>query len=110
MFRARREEYGDASIGYVQVKRVGNLCTVKSKVCPEHRIRAAQYNVVLEVDEVVKKVKNVQCFSCVAGEGNILYDSLNMLKTNANSKVVVNMLWSCLCGFTEEVKNQLLLK
>ncbi|CAK1547284.1 unnamed protein product [Leptosia nina] len=31
-----RASYGDDAVSYVQVKREGNLCTIKAKICPEH--------------------------------------------------------------------------
>ena len=37
--RSSRESYGDNAVGYVQVKRNGNVCTVKASVTPEHNVR-----------------------------------------------------------------------
>nr|CAI5831835.1 unnamed protein product [Callosobruchus analis] len=36
---ADRENYGDADVGYVQLKREGHVCLVKAKICPEHKVR-----------------------------------------------------------------------
>ncbi|GBP23012.1 Beta-1,3-galactosyltransferase 6 [Eumeta japonica] len=35
--RSSRESYGDDAVGYVQLKRESNICTVKCRVCPEHK-------------------------------------------------------------------------
>ncbi|RVE43633.1 hypothetical protein evm_011717 [Chilo suppressalis] len=37
-FSSTRESYGHNAIGYVQIKRDGELCTVKSRVTPEHKL------------------------------------------------------------------------
>ncbi|KAL0859607.1 hypothetical protein ABMA27_010738 [Loxostege sticticalis] len=54
-----RPSYGDDAISYVQLKREGNICTVKCKICPEHKI----------VDEDEEKVTSIQCHDCVAVQG-----------------------------------------
>jgi hypothetical protein len=40
LFRLTRENYGDAAIGYVELKREASKCVVKRRICPEHRVRA----------------------------------------------------------------------
>ncbi|CAH1995927.1 unnamed protein product [Acanthoscelides obtectus] len=35
-----RESYGDDAIGYVQLHREHGLCTLKCKMCPEHKVRS----------------------------------------------------------------------
>lgn len=42
-----RDSYGDDAVSYVQVKREGKLCTVKCKICPEHKVHAKLYNCTL---------------------------------------------------------------
>jgi hypothetical protein len=37
--RSGRSGYGDDAIGYVGVKRVGNICYVKAEITSEHNIR-----------------------------------------------------------------------
>ncbi|XP_047543251.1 uncharacterized protein LOC125075585 [Vanessa atalanta] len=64
-----RPSYGDDAISYVQLKREENVCTVKCKICPEHKVHAKLYAVTLIVDEDNEKVISVQCHDCVAGQG-----------------------------------------
>ncbi|KAF5282428.1 hypothetical protein FQA39_LY17543 [Lamprigera yunnana] len=56
-------------ISYVQLKREGKICTVKCKICPEHKVHAKLYGVTLTVDEDEEKVTSVQCHDCVAAQG-----------------------------------------
>ncbi|KAJ8670103.1 hypothetical protein QAD02_001362 [Eretmocerus hayati] len=64
-----RESYGDSAIGYVCLRRDGNICTVKGMVCPEHKLRDKDYQVTLKVDEKFGKVVKLQCIGCAASEG-----------------------------------------
>ncbi|KAF5271716.1 hypothetical protein FQA39_LY08039 [Lamprigera yunnana] len=64
-----RPSYGDDAISYVQLKREGKICTVKCKICPEHKVHAKLYGVTLTVDEDEEKVTSVQCHDCVAAQG-----------------------------------------
>ncbi|GBP79111.1 hypothetical protein EVAR_54471_1 [Eumeta japonica] len=64
-----RPSYGDDAISYVQLKREGNICTVKCKICPEHKVHAKLYAVTLIVDEEEEKVTSIQCHDCVAAQG-----------------------------------------
>ncbi|XP_063893189.1 uncharacterized protein LOC135117617 [Helicoverpa armigera] len=64
-----RPSYGDDAISYVQLKRDGNLCVVKSKICPEHKFHGKLYGVTLVVDEVNETVVSVDCHDCVASQG-----------------------------------------
>jgi len=68
-FRSARASYGDDAVSYVQLKREGNLCTVKAKICPEHKVHAKLYGVSLVVDEQEETVKSVECHDCVASQG-----------------------------------------
>ena len=68
-FRSLRASYGDDALSYVQLKRDGKLCTVKCKICPEHKIRAKLYAVTLVVDEEDYAIRSVQCHDCVASQG-----------------------------------------
>ncbi|GBP40286.1 hypothetical protein EVAR_83976_1 [Eumeta japonica] len=63
-----RPSYGDDAVSYVQLKRDGNLCIVKSKICPEHKVHAKLYAVTLIVDEVKEEVISVECHDCVASQ------------------------------------------
>ncbi|XP_011696468.1 PREDICTED: uncharacterized protein LOC105455110 [Wasmannia auropunctata] len=64
-----RINYGDSAVGYVQLKRDGNICIVQGKVCPEHRVNSKAYVVKILVDEDDKNVIEVQCQDCAASEG-----------------------------------------
>ncbi|XP_039302545.1 uncharacterized protein LOC105203324 [Solenopsis invicta] len=64
-----RESYGDAAVGYVQVKREGDLCIVKCRVCPEHRVRSKAYSTTLIINEATEKIIDVQCHDCAAATG-----------------------------------------
>ncbi|KAF5308208.1 hypothetical protein FQR65_LT06388 [Abscondita terminalis] len=66
---AGRENYGDAAVSYVQVKREGDICTVKAKMCPEHKIRSKNYNVILTINEDEDKLLHVTCIDCAASLG-----------------------------------------
>ncbi|GBL96060.1 hypothetical protein AVEN_104305-1 [Araneus ventricosus] len=45
--RSSRESYGDNAVGYVQVRRDGNLCTVKAKAAPEHSLPGCKHTIAL---------------------------------------------------------------
>ncbi|XP_030027860.2 uncharacterized protein LOC115445647 [Manduca sexta] len=64
-----RQSYGDDAIGYVQLRRDSNICTVKCKVCPEHRLRSKSYAATMVVDEEEGKIVSVQCHDCAASQG-----------------------------------------
>ncbi|KAF5294675.1 hypothetical protein FQA39_LY02807 [Lamprigera yunnana] len=69
LLRSSRPSYRDDAISYVQLKREGKICTVKCKICPEHKVHAKLYGVTLTVDEDEEKVTSVQCHDCVAAQG-----------------------------------------
>ena len=58
-FGRSRETYGDASIGYVCMKRDENLSILKASVCPEHKVRDKPYQVTLIINEVSSTVNTV---------------------------------------------------
>ncbi|XP_036141931.1 uncharacterized protein LOC118648772 isoform X2 [Monomorium pharaonis] len=67
--RSKREEYGDNAIGYVELKREGSICTVRGKICPEHKIRSKPYTVFLKIDEETEEIKEAVCHDCAASAG-----------------------------------------
>ncbi|KAL4704504.1 hypothetical protein ACJJTC_007623 [Scirpophaga incertulas] len=67
--RSARETYGDDAIGFVQVQRLGNICTVKAKIMPEHRIKSKAYCCTFTCDEKEETVLNVECHDCAAQKG-----------------------------------------
>lgn len=69
--RASRESYGDKAIGYVQLSRKNNICTIKGRVCPEHRVRSKAYLVTLTINEKSRKIQDIQCHDCAASAGNL---------------------------------------
>ncbi|KAJ8911565.1 hypothetical protein NQ315_007946 [Exocentrus adspersus] len=54
---------------YIQVKRHGTECTVKSKICPEHKVRSKNYSVSVQINEETEEVLNAKCHDCAASEG-----------------------------------------
>ncbi|XP_028170878.1 uncharacterized protein LOC114360375 [Ostrinia furnacalis] len=63
------ESYGDDAIGYVQLKRESKICTVKCKMCPEHKVRSKQYTVSAVIDEEKEEIISVLCQDCPAAAG-----------------------------------------
>ncbi|GBP80782.1 hypothetical protein EVAR_54227_1 [Eumeta japonica] len=65
----------DSVYGYLadtrshRLKRDGKICTVKGKICPEHKVHAKLYAITLVVDEEEEAVVSVQCHDCVASKG-----------------------------------------
>lgn len=68
-FSSSRESYGDNAIGYVIIKRTGDLCTVRARITPEHRVRNKNYNAEIVVDEKNLEVKDISCGDCNAADG-----------------------------------------
>ncbi|KAF9824869.1 hypothetical protein SFRURICE_001742 [Spodoptera frugiperda] len=64
-----RASYGDDAVSYVQLKRENKFCTVKCKICPEHKVHAKLYGCTLVVDEEDDIILSVQCQDCVASQG-----------------------------------------
>lgn len=53
----------------MQLKRDDKLCTVKCKICPEHKVHAKLYGCTLIVDEEEDIIISIQCHDCVASKG-----------------------------------------
>ncbi|CAD0207029.1 unnamed protein product [Chrysodeixis includens] len=64
-----RASYGDDAVSYVQLKRDANLCTVKCKICPEHKVHAKLYGCTMIIDEGDDVIVSVECDDCVASKG-----------------------------------------
>ena len=60
-----------AAVGYVQVKRDEDMCILKCKICPEHKVRAKYYNVIMNIDEKHNNITKLFCEDCVAATGII---------------------------------------
>ncbi|KAK5650155.1 hypothetical protein RI129_001184 [Pyrocoelia pectoralis] len=67
--RSGREDYGDSAVGYVQVKRDGDMCTVQGRICPEHKVRAKPYTVKCFLNEKDRLIEKVDCMDCAASAG-----------------------------------------
>ncbi|KAJ8966270.1 hypothetical protein NQ314_003638 [Rhamnusium bicolor] len=68
---ASRAGYGEDAIGYVQVKREQNVCTVKGRIVPEHKVHNKPYTVSAIFDEANDSILSCQCESCAASQGKI---------------------------------------
>ncbi|KAJ8678419.1 hypothetical protein QAD02_014206 [Eretmocerus hayati] len=66
--RSMRANYGDMAVGYVQLKRTGDTCTVEARICPEHKTNSKNYNVKVIIDEVDEKIEVSQCEDCAASQ------------------------------------------
>ena len=80
-FRSSRENYGDAAIGYVCLKRENAECTIQGRICPEHRVKQKDYTVILRIDEKNDKIKSFACLDCAAAAGSTFFHhSISLLK------------------------------
>ncbi|XP_030767493.1 uncharacterized protein LOC115891208 [Sitophilus oryzae] len=66
-----RESYGDNARGYVEFKKEGPLCSVKARICPEHKVRSKAYTIETVINEEEETFIDVCCKDCAAGEGII---------------------------------------
>ncbi|CAG9765926.1 unnamed protein product [Ceutorhynchus assimilis] len=67
--RSASEKYGDNAITYVQLKRADNICTVKAKITPEHRVRHVAYKLQAVINEEDEEVLSCECLDCPASAG-----------------------------------------
>jgi hypothetical protein len=68
-FRSTRENYGDAAIRYVELKREASKCVVKGRICPEHRIRSKAYTTEVMLDEDGENIITAFRKDCTASQG-----------------------------------------
>nr|CAH7754433.1 unnamed protein product [Callosobruchus chinensis] len=66
-----RESYGDAAMGWVQVKRNGTICTIKVKTTPVHNVKKKQYAVTSNINEQSGEVIDVECHHCTGEAKNL---------------------------------------
>lgn len=71
-YRSSKVSYGDNAVAYVQLKRNGDVCTVKAKITPEHKIHKKAYNVCAVINEREEEVVSCTCLDCPASEGMYL--------------------------------------
>ncbi|KAI4455472.1 hypothetical protein MML48_9g00002312 [Holotrichia oblita] len=83
---ASREQYGDAAVGYVQLKREQSLCILKCKVCPEHKVHAKQYNVELVINEETEFIERAECLDCAASESGCKHAVAFLMWTHRRSE------------------------
>ncbi|KAK4886933.1 hypothetical protein RN001_003204 [Aquatica leii] len=68
--KLHKENYGNSTIEYVELKREGYLCHVRGRVCPEYRLRSKPYTVECFVNEEDEKITKIGCEDCAASAGN----------------------------------------
>lgn len=56
-------------MGYVQLRRDAKLCTVKCKICLEHKVRRKPYSATMVVDEENGVIVSAECHDCAASQG-----------------------------------------
>lgn len=66
---ASREAYVDTAVGYVEVRRDGDLCIINCRVTPEHKIKAKLYRVTATINETEQKFVKMECNDCAASAG-----------------------------------------
>lgn len=54
------------------MQRKNNVCTIKGKVCPEHKLKNKPYELILIINERQEKILKLKCQDCAASEGIIL--------------------------------------
>lgn len=63
------EKYGENAIGYVEVAREGNVCTVNGRVTPEHKVTSSPYHVTVKINEISGNINFAECLDCAASLG-----------------------------------------
>ena len=61
-----KSEYGDDSIGRVQLYRSEEKCFLKAEICPEHRVSSSCYKLSCVVNERNKLIEDINCAGCEA--------------------------------------------
>jgi hypothetical protein len=58
-------------VGYVQIKRENDVCIVRARICPEHRVRNKPYLVVSQIKESDRgnSIISTRCMDCTASAG-----------------------------------------
>ncbi|RVE48496.1 hypothetical protein evm_006807 [Chilo suppressalis] len=86
-----RQSYGDDAIGYVQLRRDSDLCTIKCRVGPEHKVRSKSYAATMIVDEKEDKVVSVQCHDCAASTGGCKHSVAFLMWVHRRSEEPSNL-------------------
>lgn len=76
--RSTRTDYSDEAIGFVQVKREPqfNICHVKARITPEHRVKAKPYSVYCIINEDEEEIIKAICEDCAACQGEFLFSKI----------------------------------
>ncbi|KAF9799883.1 hypothetical protein SFRURICE_017118 [Spodoptera frugiperda] len=75
-----RASYGDDAVSYVQLKRENKFCTVKCKICPEHKVHA----------------NYMDCQDCVASQGGCKHAIAFLMWVHRRSENHHALLWSAI--------------
>ncbi|XP_041970172.1 uncharacterized protein LOC121726754 [Aricia agestis] len=67
--RSPGESHGDDAVGFVQLRRENELCTVMCRVCLEQEVHSKQYTVTVIVDEQYEEIESAQCPDCESSAG-----------------------------------------
>lgn len=71
-YRSASADYGDTAIGYVKLKRVNLMCTVKASITPQTSVNNSPYAVSVDVNEGDRSVSNASC-TCQASAGDFIF-------------------------------------
>ncbi|XP_053622229.1 uncharacterized protein LOC128681925 [Plodia interpunctella] len=103
---ASREAYVESAIGFVEIKCEGNLCTVKCRVTPEHKIKGKLYPVTAVIDENSEKILKLECTDCAASAGGckhaICFALWLIKRTDEPAVTSVTCYWTKLPGAVNE--------
>ncbi|XP_048484644.1 uncharacterized protein LOC125490211 [Plutella xylostella] len=92
-----RDGYVDTAVGYVEIKRDNNICSLKARITPEHKVRTKMYTVGIVIDENTEAIKQVTCDDCAASAGGckhgICFVHWLMKRTEEPSVTSVSCYW-----------------
>uniref|UniRef100_A0A2H1V6G5 SFRICE_032268 n=1 Tax=Spodoptera frugiperda TaxID=7108 RepID=A0A2H1V6G5_SPOFR len=88
-----RESYGDEAIGYVQRRRESGLCTMKCKICPEHKVRSSSY-VTMVIDEYKCEIVSCQCLDCATSAGGCKHAVAFLMWTHRRTEALLALRWN----------------
>ncbi|KAJ8974397.1 hypothetical protein NQ317_011241 [Molorchus minor] len=87
--QSSRASYGDDAISYVHLKRDSKLCTVKCKICPEHKVHAKLYGCTLVLDKEDDVILSVLCQDCAASQSGCKLAIAFLMWVHRRKSVVV---------------------
>ncbi|KAL3287730.1 hypothetical protein HHI36_002194 [Cryptolaemus montrouzieri] len=86
MKESARDNFGDDTVGYVQMKRTGNTYTVKCRITPEHRVRTKPYHCSLVCDENEEEILNLTCVDCATSKGGCKHAVALLIRLHRRSE------------------------